>query len=126
MTTEFNPYQPHKLTDENLAFLHDYVTPCEEDGHCDEKEDLPRGDTLDIGSCIPLRITPDGHNFWNDQLLPVDDEAKKNSKIFKICIGCLHPIGSFQTRELNAYLGHKAPSIDEVLDFDLEEIDLDF
>ena len=108
---EDRQYSPHKLTDENLSFYKSYVMACPTGGHCDEEwERDPFNNEY-----IPLRLLPDGTNYYVHVGQGLTDEQKKTAKVFKVCIGCFHPIGTWETKRVNDYFGHKADSLGDLL-----------
>ena len=108
MGIEDRAYSPHKLTDENLAFYKEWVLKCETAGHCDEEWER---DPLN-NEYIPLRLLPTGQNYY--VATGLTDEEKKHSQTFKVCIGCFHPIGTWETKRVNEYLGHKLQDAEDL------------
>ena len=105
-----------KERDLDLKFLDEFVYACPTDGYCNLIEGIDR----EVHEWQLMRITNVGphRNWWRTSGIPM-----KGTLEYNFCVGCFHPVGQWEARRVNDYLGHKAPSTESILD-SLPEIDL--
>lgn len=99
-----------KERDRDFKFLDEFVYACPTDGHCNEIEGIER----EVHDWQQIRITNKApiKNYWHNAERP----ALKDSIEYLFCVGCYHPVGQWEARRVNDYFGHKAQSIESLLD----------
>lgn len=132
-TSEFDYYV---LVDGEKVTITSYLHPCKNNGRCqqyqweefgyewkpfwvDENGNTHR-DGIPYGT---RRVYP-----WD---YPLTDQQKKTldpsihgSLTYKCCTLCFHPVNQFAAAEINEKLGFELPSVDELLEINLDLSDL--
>lgn len=98
---------PHDITYE---FTREYVKPCRTDGYCN----LVQGIEREEDTRADITLTKDGphRSIWR---YPPQETRGFSTVSYMGCIGCLHPIGYWDTKRVNDYFGHEAETYESFM-----------